>query len=128
GFEKRENDTTDEVFDTFRKSRNVVSLDAPSGLDVSTGETVSGIKPNATLTLAFAKTGLLNTDAENVGKLYVGDIGVPSSIYRHRLGIDWSSLFDSDELYRLDEAFMRSPVHKIEVGISSDHGVSFWTL
>lgn len=128
GFEKREDDTADEVFNTLQKSRSVVSLDAPSGLNVSTGEAVSGIKPRATLTLAFAKTGLLNTDPENVGRLYVCDIGVPSSIYRHRLGIDWSNFFDRAELYRLDEAFRRLPVHKIEAGFSSDHGVPFWTV
>jgi NAD(P)H-hydrate epimerase len=128
GFEKRKDDTTNEVFNTLQKSRNVVSLDAPSGLDVSTGETVSGITPRATLTLAFTKTGLLNTDPQNVGRLYVCDIGVPSSIYRHRLGIDWSSFFDCAELSRLDEAFRRSPGHKIKAGFSTDHGVPFWTV
>ncbi|MFW9944600.1 MAG: NAD(P)H-hydrate epimerase [Candidatus Sifarchaeia archaeon] len=128
GFEKREDDTTNEVFNTLQESRNVLSLDAPSGLEVSTGEAVSRIRPIATLTLAFAKSGLLNTDPENTGNLYVCDIGVPSSIYRHRLGIDWSSFFDSAELYRLDEAFRRSPVHKTKIGFSSDHGVPFWTV
>jgi len=128
GFEKRDDDTTEQVFNTLQKCRNLLSLDAPSGLNVSTGEAVSGIRPRATLTLAFAKVGLLNTAPENVGRLYVCDIGVPSSIYRNRLGIDWSSFFDRAELYRLDEAFSRSPIHMIKAGFSSDYDVPFWTV
>jgi NAD(P)H-hydrate epimerase len=128
GFEKRDDDASDEIFNSLQNSRNVLSLDAPSGLDVSTGEAVSGIKPRATLTLAFAKTGLLRTDPENVGTLYVSDIGVPSSIYRNRLGIDWSNIFDRTELNRLDEGFRRSPIHRIKAGFSLDYKVHFWTV
>ncbi len=58
----------------------VVSLDVPSGVDSTTGETPgSAIEAAATLTLAAPKIGLRNNPA--VGRLFVGDISVPPSVY-----------------------------------------------
>ncbi len=59
----------------------VVSLDTPSGLNVTTGE-ISGVAAHAdaTLTLAAPKEGLRS--AANVGDLYVADISVPPSVLR----------------------------------------------
>jgi NAD(P)H-hydrate epimerase len=128
GFEQRDDATTDEVFRTLQNHQNVLSLDAPSGLDVSTGKAVSGIRPRATLTLAFVKSGLLMTQPDNVGELHVCDIGVPSTIYRNRLGIDWSSPFNPDELCRLDEAFRRYPIHEVKTGFSSEYEAPFWAV
>ena len=58
----------------------VVSLDTPSGLDV-TDSSVPGlvVDADATLTLALPKIGL--RDSPLVGKLYLADISVPPSVY-----------------------------------------------
>ncbi len=59
----------------------VVSLDVPSGLDTTTGQTPGAvIRAGATLTLAAPKAGLRNR--AEVGRLFVADISVPASVYR----------------------------------------------
>ena len=61
----------------------VLSLDAPSGLNTTTGEFSEGfcVKASATMTLALPKKGLLHSNAiKCVGKLYVADIGVPPEL------------------------------------------------
>lgn len=57
----------------------VISLDTPSGLDVTTGA-VPGlvVQADATLTLALPKIGL--ADASAVGDLYLADISVPRAV------------------------------------------------
>jgi NAD(P)H-hydrate epimerase len=58
----------------------VLSLDTPSGLDVTTGEPASpSVAATATLTLAAPKTGLL--EPGSVGELYLADISVPPGVY-----------------------------------------------
>lgn len=61
----------------------VLSLDTPSGLDLTTGTVFSpAINGTATLTLALPKKGLL--DQKNhfwVGELYLADISVPPELY-----------------------------------------------
>ncbi len=66
------------------RDRTVVSLDNPSGLDVTTGvpETPCVIAA-ATVTLALPKTGLMG--ASHVGELYLADISIPPELY-NRLG------------------------------------------
>lgn len=63
--------------------RPILSLDAPSGLDTTTGIPGSPcIRASATLTLALPKTGLLDPRARPfVGELYLADIGVPPELY-----------------------------------------------
>ena len=57
----------------------VVSLDTPSGLNVSTGEAPGVIvQAGATLTLALPKDGLRGSPY--VGELYLGDISVPAAV------------------------------------------------
>jgi len=57
----------------------VVSLDTPSGLDVTTGEAPGAVvEAAATLTLALPKIGMRN--ASVTGQLFLGDISVPRSI------------------------------------------------
>lgn len=57
----------------------IISLDVPSGIDSTNGKrAVNHIKPNATLTLALPKTGLL---PEVSGELFVADIGIPMVVY-----------------------------------------------
>lgn len=59
---------------------DVVSLDTPSGLNVTDGSAPgSVVMARATLTLALPKVGLRN--AAEVGELYVADISVPPSVY-----------------------------------------------
>ncbi len=61
----------------------VLSLDVPSGLDATTGETPGlVVQPERTLTLALPKTGLANIP----GDLYLADVGIPPEVY-HRLGL-----------------------------------------
>lgn len=56
----------------------VVSLDVPSGVDATTGETPGvAIKPAQTLTLALPKTGLDGVP----GALWLGDLGIPAAVY-----------------------------------------------
>ena len=62
----------------------VISLDLPSGLDATTGETPGVcIRADQTLTLALPKPGLTNLLA---GELVLADIGIPPEVYR-RIGI-----------------------------------------
>lgn len=59
---------------------HVVSLDAPSGLDVTDGSVPGGVvHADATLTLALPKIGLRH--APQVGELYLADIAVPPSVF-----------------------------------------------
>jgi NAD(P)H-hydrate epimerase len=60
----------------------VLALDLPSGLDATSG--IIGdpcIRATVTMTLALPKTGL-SLAPTVVGELYLGDIGVPPSVYR----------------------------------------------
>jgi NAD(P)H-hydrate epimerase len=57
----------------------VVSLDNPSGLNVTTGATPGlVVEADATMTLCLPKTGL-RSSAE-AGRLYLADISVPPSV------------------------------------------------
>src|SRR5262249_32449935 len=63
----------------------ILALDAPSGLDLTTGAVgTPAVRAAATLTLALPKVGLLT--APNAGELYLADISVPPLVYR-RMGI-----------------------------------------
>jgi NAD(P)H-hydrate epimerase len=73
------------------QSAPVLSLDTPSGLDVTSGVPAEPcVLATATLTLALPKTGLLR--APQVGQLHLADISVPPVLYR-RLGIEVGDLF-----------------------------------
>jgi NAD(P)H-hydrate epimerase len=61
------------------KDVQVLSLDVPSGVDATTGESPGlAIRPDCTLTLALPKTGLVEVD----GDLLLADIGIPREVYR----------------------------------------------
>jgi NAD(P)H-hydrate epimerase len=67
----------------------VLSLDVPSGLKATTGETPGLVVcPDRTLTLALPKTGLASLS----GELYVADIGIPAEVYRP-LGLSFAPFF-----------------------------------
>lgn len=87
-----------EMIEALPPDAPVLALDIPSGLDAATGEAPGAcVRATTTLTLALAKTGLLNPAARSfVGRLLVADIGIPPSLLR-RLGVDADSLFATEE-------------------------------
>ena len=82
----------------------VLSLDLPSGLDATTGETPGPVvRATATLTLALPKSGLRAAHAlPYVGELYLADIGVPPRLYgRPPLNLEVGPLFARAEIVRI---------------------------
>ena len=73
-----------------RSSRPVVSLDTPSGLDVTTGIAPGvAVSADRTMTLCLPKIGLRS--APQVGRLFLADISVPRSVtkpYGQAAGVD----------------------------------------
>lgn len=62
-------------------TRRVVSLDVPSGLNATTGETPGVcVGAEATMTLALPKAGLIGSSV--TGRLFLADISVPARVYR----------------------------------------------
>jgi NAD(P)H-hydrate epimerase len=83
-----------------RRSAPVLSLDAPSGLDVTSGRAGTPcVRATATMTLALAKVGLLRAP-ESVGELYVADISVPPLAF-DRIGIQVGDLFAHDSIVKI---------------------------
>ncbi len=83
----------------------ILALDAPSGLDATTGApAVPCVYAQTTLTLALPKTGLCAPQARPVvGDLYLADISVPPELYR-LLGLETPSLFAEDTIVPLEDA------------------------
>ncbi|NIM93887.1 MAG: NAD(P)H-hydrate epimerase [Anaerolineales bacterium] len=70
--------------------KKVISLDVPSGMDSTTGDTPgTTIHADVILTLALPKTGLEGVD----GDLYLADIGIPPEVYSP-FGIHFEPFFD----------------------------------
>jgi NAD(P)H-hydrate epimerase len=68
----------------------VISLDIPSGMDSTSGDTPGvAVRADTTLTLALPKTGL----AKFSGDLYLGDIGIPQEVYKE-IGVEFEQPFD----------------------------------
>jgi NAD(P)H-hydrate epimerase len=80
----------------------ILSLDAPSGLDTTSGQlSVPCVAATATMTLALPKRGLLQPPARAAsGQLFLADIGVPPALYE-RLGMDVPPLFARDTVLPL---------------------------
>ena len=79
----------------------VLSLDTPSGLDVTTGDAFDPcVSATATMTLALPKRGLLNA-LPLVGELWLADVSIPLVAYE-RIGVYVPQLFATDSLVRLD--------------------------
>ncbi len=110
GYSSRKDPLTAEVFDWLREQKHVLSLDAPSGLDVNDGVHHGGFSPFSTVTLAFVKIGLLLADPKNIGNLVVADIGVPSWIYQERLGLNWNHPFRLEHLHDLEKMWSLSKI------------------
>lgn len=67
----------------------VISLDTPSGIDLTTGKpSASAIKATTTLTLGLPKFGLFKMRASrHIGDLYLADISIPPKVFKH-VGIE----------------------------------------
>jgi len=82
----------------------ILALDAPSGVDVTTGRVFDpAIRAAATMTLALPKEGLRAVGVEPyVGELYLADISVPPALYAvPSLGLAVGPLFAKSDLLRL---------------------------
>ncbi len=81
----------------------VLSLDAPSGVDVTDGVVHQpAVRAAATMTLALPKEGLRAAGVDaHVGELYLADISVPRELYSTYLGIALGPLFAEGDLLRL---------------------------
>lgn len=88
------------VIDSMNRRREpVVSLDVPSGVDATTGDTLgAAVTPDRTVTLALPETGL-DTVA---GAIYLADISVPRTAYE-RLDIDYERPFGRDDWIELEQ-------------------------
>jgi len=77
----------------------VLSLDVPSGVNSTTGETYGKfINADRTLTLALPKTGLL---PELTGELFLADLGIPVKVYE-TCGIKYSNPFVDKYFIKID--------------------------
>ena len=84
---------------------STLSLDTPSGLDLSAGSLHEPtIKARATLTLALPKKGLFANDVlQKRGELYLGDIGVPPELYQEpSLDLETTAIFCESDVLRID--------------------------
>jgi NAD(P)H-hydrate epimerase len=92
----------EEIESANQRGIPILALDAPSGLNTTTG--IPGkpcISAAATLTLALPKTGLLKSAARSVvGDLYLADISVPPELYR-QIGIHVPPIFSQDHIIRI---------------------------
>ncbi len=82
----------------------ILSLDAPSGIDTTTGTVFDpAIKAAATMTLALPKEGLRTPGVgDQLGELYLADISVPPSLYAEpALAIEVGHIFAQSDIIRL---------------------------
>ncbi|NOZ70754.1 MAG: NAD(P)H-hydrate epimerase [Chloroflexi bacterium] len=79
----------------------VLALDAPSGLDTTSGVPYDPcVQASVTMTLALPKTGLLAAPSQIVGDLYLADISVPPELY-DSLGLDIPPIFTAGPLLHI---------------------------
>jgi NAD(P)H-hydrate epimerase len=97
-----------EAAELIRWSRDqmapVLSLDVPSGFEPDSGVSHDpAVRATATLTLALPKVGLLAPEAaDQVGELYLADIGVPASLYAGPgLNLAIEPIFARSEIIRI---------------------------
>jgi NAD(P)H-hydrate epimerase len=77
----------------------VVSLDVPTGRNATTGDQPGpAVDPDAVVTLALPKTGLVGLDCS----ITLADIGIPAVVY-DSAGISYEGLFDGEYLVALHE-------------------------
>ncbi|NDJ60048.1 MAG: NAD(P)H-hydrate epimerase [Chloroflexi bacterium] len=87
-----------------RQSAPILSLDAPSGVDTTTGTVFDpAMMATATMTLALPKAGLRMPGVDtHVGELYLADISVPPQLYAEpALNLSVGPLFAENDIIRL---------------------------
>jgi NAD(P)H-hydrate epimerase len=87
-----------------RQEVPILALDAPSGVDTTTGAVFEpAIKAAATMTLALPKEGLRAPGVEaRVGELYLADISVPPELYAApALALQVGPIFAAGDIVRL---------------------------
>ena len=128
GFTPRQDDISENVFKFLSNLNTLLSLDIPSGLDATTGNSYSGIEPVATLTLGFVKQGLLITKRKKIGELYVADIGIPVSIYYSILRSQWNLTYKKSSLEKLYLAFKNNSIQIVKTNKNKIIDRSYWTI
>lgn len=126
GYTKRVDQLTTDVTDFLSSHTRVVSLDAPTGLDVTSGEMSNSFRPHTTLTIAFPKIGLLKGYPNVTGDLFVCDIGVPIEVYRSSLSIEWKSPYSISWLDDLSYLFGASQTLPVSVSYSKKTDSFSW--
>ena len=126
GFKPRKDSKSEDVFAFLRGCDNVISLDVPSGLDSTSGKNLGGLTPKAILTIAFVKKGLFLLPEVARKNIFVIDIGVPSFIYRSRLGIKYDFPFTEQSLGVLEEAFRKQSLVHVEINVQDSLEKSWW--
>lgn len=82
----------------------VLSLDAPSGVDTSTGRIATpAVRATATMTLALPKKGLAAASVrDHLGELYLADISVPPKLYAaDALQLEVGPVFAAGDIVRV---------------------------
>ena len=81
----------------------VLSLDAPSGIDTTTGAVFEpAVNATATMMLALPKEGLRDPRIErNVGDLYLADISVPPELYARFLNLEVPPIFAKSDILQV---------------------------
>jgi NAD(P)H-hydrate epimerase len=89
---------------TNAAGKPVLALDAPSGLDTTSGTAGRPtVRADATMTLALPKVGLMGESAQPfVGSLYLADISVPPELYR-KMGLEVQNVFEKDSIIKTRE-------------------------
>lgn len=93
------------------QSTPILSLDAPSGVDTTTGIVFDpAILATATMTLALPKEGLRAQGVgSHIGELYLADISVPPELYMApALGLSVGSIFAESDLVRVKDSITNS--------------------
>ena len=86
------------------QSTKVLSLDTPSGLDLTTGHLHHPtVRANGTLVLAMPKHGLFSKESKlNVGQMFLGDISVPAQLYNEpSLGLQVANIFRFSDIVKI---------------------------
>jgi NAD(P)H-hydrate epimerase len=100
GLRGRPRDPAETLIDLLnQRDGSIVSLDVPSGVDATTGETPgAAVVPDRTVTLALPKIGL----ADRTSPLYLADISVPHTVY-DRLDIEYENPFGRNAWVELEQ-------------------------
>lgn len=122
GFKPRRDKISQAVFSYLRSEPQVICLDIPSGMDSTSGKSYSQLKPIATMTIAFLKSGLLLSSKDLIGEVYVADIGVPKDVYLFRLNLSWDDPVSHKDLDALYKAFSDNPLQKVAISSGT------WTI